>query len=523
MRAAVIFILTLTNEGETSHLIASNRYQILNMELENTPKKSRECDINEDYIEKTIGAFGVWQAKVCVLASLTRFLAMWNMLNIMFLTYDSSFTCVRFNRSQPGNVTPSTCYENCVKYEFGEGLFLKGFVEEFALICDRAWMTSFAQTILMFGLLFGVSLFGWISDRFGRSKAMFYSAFLVVVFMLGSCFAPDYWTFCGLRFLIGVATGGQMIVAVVLVLEVVGSRHREITGACISLPDGIAEATLVAFAHFAPTWRVYLLSMCTVSALLMVFQILLPESPRWLMSRGQEEKARKILTKAIICNNLSTTAVDEHFKSPIPTESKKKNKATYFNLFNSRKLAVRSLATVSVWIVNGVCFFGINQYCTFLGTNVYLSVVVMGLMQIPACFVATWLNKVFGRKATMISNFGIIGLTMLLLIFTPKDHWSALTLGIIGLWAVNITCNVLYVWVAELFPTPLRNMAYGMGSSGAKVGAMVAPFIANLGPHWMPSLIFSTISFLGVITCYILPETKGKKLEDDLDHANQPN
>ncbi|XP_047984437.1 organic cation transporter protein-like [Leguminivora glycinivorella] len=270
------------------------------MEIEKTAKKDEESDI--DYIEKTIGAFGWWQAKVCILASLTRFLAMWNMLNIMFLTYDNSFTCIRFNGTQPVTVTPTTCYENCIKYdfEFEEGLFLKGFVEEFGLICDRAWMASFAQTILMFGLLFGVSLFGWISDRFGRSKAIFYSAFLVVVFMLGSCFAPDYWTFCGLRFLTGIATGGQMIVAVVLVLEVVGAKYREVTGACISLPDGIAEATLVVFAHFAPTWRVYLLSICTVSALLMILQIFLPESPRWLMSRGQGEKARTIMMKAVV-------------------------------------------------------------------------------------------------------------------------------------------------------------------------------------------------------------------------------
>ncbi|XP_047984059.1 solute carrier family 22 member 12-like [Leguminivora glycinivorella] len=143
----------------------------------------------------------------------------------------------------------------------------------------------------------------------------------------------------------------------------------------------------------------------------------------------------------------------------------------------------------------------------------------MGLVQIPACLVATWLSRVFGRKLSMISNFIILGLTMFVLIFTPRNHWTALTFGIIGLWAVNVTFNIVYVWVSELFPTPLRNMAYGMGSCGAKAGAMTAPFIANLGPHWMPSLIFSTMSLLGVISCLVLPETKGKKLEDNLDHT----
>ncbi|XP_063360801.1 solute carrier family 22 member 13-like [Cydia amplana] len=204
------------------------------------------------------------------------------------------------------------------------------------------------------------------------------------------------------------------------------------------------------------------------------------------------------------------------------TESKEKNNTTttYLDLFKSKKISIRTLAVIFIWVTHGMCFFGINQYCTFLGSNVFLSVIVMGFIQLPACFVATWLNKVYGRKVTMISNLGITGVTMLLLIFTQKDHWAALTLGIIGLWAVNITFNVSYVWVSELFPTPLRNMAYGMGSSGAKVGAMMAPFIANLGPHWMPSLIFSTISFLCVGACYVLPETKGKNLQDDISHTD---
>ncbi|XP_061710722.1 solute carrier family 22 member 3-like [Cydia pomonella] len=338
--------------------------------------------------------------------------------------------------------------------------------------------------------------------------------------MFGSSFAPDYWTFCALRFFMGVATGGQMIVAVVIVLEVVGARHRELAGACISLPDGIAEASLVAFANFSPTWRIYLLSISTVSTLLMLIQILLPESPRWLMSTGQVDKARMIMTKAVTCNNLNTAAVEENINSKTPTDPKEKHNTTYLDLFKSKKISIRTLAVIFIWITHGMCFFGINQYCTFLGSNVFLSVIVMGLIQLPACFVATWLNKVYGRKATMISNLGITGLTMLLLIFTKKDNWAALTLGIIGLWAVNITCNVAYVWVSELFPTQLRNMAYGMGSSGAKVGAMIAPFVANLGPHWMPSLIFSIISFLGIGASYVLPETKGKNLEDDISHTD---
>ncbi|XP_063360690.1 organic cation transporter protein-like [Cydia amplana] len=474
---------------------------------------------DEDYLVKTIGAFGAWQAKVCILAMLTRFLAMWNMLNIMFLTYDNKFICVKFNGTRL-NVSASTCYDNCVEYEFEEGIFVKSFVSEFELICEKAWMSSFTQTILMFGLLFGVYLFGWLSDRFGRRKAIFSSAFLVVVLMVASSFAPDYWTFCSLRFFTGVATGGVLIVSIVIVLEVVGPQHREAAGCGINLPDGLAEASLVSFVQFSPTWRIYLLSMSGASALIMVFLVLLPESPRWLMATGRLDEAKALMMKAAKCNNLDLATTEENINSILPRESKEIKTTTYCDLFKTKKLFTRTLCSALVWMIAGMGYFGITQYCTFLGTNVFVSVVIMGLMQIPGAFIATWLNKVYGRKATIISNLSITGLTMFLLIFASPDHWAALTLGIVGLWAVTITFNILYVYVSELFPTPLRNMGYGVSSSGAKIGAMVAPFIANLSPHWIPSLIFSVLSFLGAGVCCALPETKGRALEDELGHVD---
>ncbi|XP_047984129.1 solute carrier family 22 member 15-like [Leguminivora glycinivorella] len=327
--------------------------------------------------------------------------------------------------------------------------------------------------------------------------------------MVSSSFAPDYWTFCALRFFIGVATGGVLIVSIVMVLEVVGPQHREVAGCGINLPDGLAEASLVSFVQFSPTWRIYLLSMGGASALIMVFLVLLPESPRWLMARGRLDEARVLMMKAAKCNDLDPCTTEETITTIISRETKEIKTTTYCDLFKTKRLFSRTVCSVLVWMIAGIGYFGITQYCTFLGTNVFVSVVIMGLMQIPAAFIATWLNKIYGRKATIISNLSTTGLTMFLLIFTAPDHWAALTLGIIGLWTVTITFNVLYVFVSELFPTTLRNMAYGVSSSGAKIGAMVAPFIANLSPHWVPSLIFSVLAFLGAVFVSLYRKLKG--------------
>lgn len=126
------------------------------------------------------------------------------------------------------------------------------------------------------------------------------------------------------------------------------------------------------------------------------------------------------------------------------------------------------------------------------------------------------LNKKFGRKLSIIGTLTIIGITMTILMFVPRGHLGCTILGIIGFAATCTVFGILCVYVSELFPTPLRTMAYGLTSAGAKIGAMVAPFIATINPHWIPSMIFAILPFSASMFCVILPETKGRNLLDTM-------
>lgn len=108
------------------------------------------------------------------------------------------------------------------------------------------------------------------------------------------------------------------------------------------------------------------------------------------------------------------------------------------------------------------------------------------------------------------------GLCMIILTFTTKGHITTTVVGIIGMSGATVSFAVIYVYVSELFPTPIRNMAYGTSSAGAKVGAMLAPFIANASPQWVPSVIFAVFPIVAGISCLVLPETKGQSLKDSV-------
>lgn len=132
----------------------------------------------------------------------------------------------------------------------------------------------------------------------------------------------------------------------------------------------------------------------------------------------------------------------------------------------------------------------------------------------PVSLVSFLINKYLGRKIASIGILGIGGIVMILLIFAEDYFWPATILGFVGFSAVTSIFTVTYIYASELFPTPLRNMAFGITSTGAKFGAMVAPFIANLKPQWLPSVVFAGLLFVGALSCLPLPETKGRNLKD---------
>lgn len=116
--------------------------------------------------------------------------------------------------------------------------------------------------------------------------------------MLAAPFSPSYWIFNGLRFFIGMASGGTMIISLVFIIEIVGPQHREAAGSLAIIPDGLAQALLSVFAYFSVDWRMYLLEYTVASVFIYTFIICLPESPRWLMAKGNGEKALEVMTRA---------------------------------------------------------------------------------------------------------------------------------------------------------------------------------------------------------------------------------
>lgn len=86
---------------------------------------------------------------------------------------------------------------------------------------------------------------------------------------------------------------------------------------------------------------------------------------------------------------------------------------------------------------------------------------------------------------------------------------------------MSISFATVYLYAGELFPTVVRNSGVGLSSTMARIGSMVAPFVATLAHKtaWLPPLAFGVIPLVGSCLCVLLPDTRGKKLPDTLEEG----
>ncbi|XP_047034700.1 organic cation transporter protein-like [Helicoverpa zea] len=480
-------------------------------QVTNTTKK-------EDGFVKLIGDFGKWQCLVIATVSLVKLSSGWVQMAILFLTPNLTFRCVDMNSTI--EVENSTCYKECLQYEYDTSPFENTIVSEWDLICERRWLASFNQMMLQVGILIGSIIFGFLSDRYGRKHTFLVAISTLIIFGLAQPFSPNYLVFTILRFLVGMATSGTMVVSFVIVMESVGPRYREVTGCLFQIPFIIGHMTVPLFAYYFRSWNSYLLALGIPPLIYLGYFFVLSESPRWLVSVGRVKEATEIVKRAALLNNLPTTKIEETLTQMSQEICAKSDapKLNYSSLFQ-RSLLLKTCYCCTMWLITGIVYFGFNQYISQTSPDPFISVALAAAMQIPALLISIWLIKKFGRRLTTTIFFCLGGLCVIILYFVPQIFAVTLTLGTLGVSCGSIVASTIYIYTSELYPTVIRNMAMGACSTAMRIGSMAAPFIANTSVTvpWLPTAIFGLAPIVAGLACLLLPETKGRILPDSIE------
>ncbi|XP_037072198.1 solute carrier family 22 member 15-like isoform X1 [Pollicipes pollicipes] len=473
-----------------------------------------------DEVFSHIGEFGPAQKKYVLVISLAQvYIASIN-LNMEFTAFAPEFECYP---SEDGsapllNACPDNEAAKCARLVYNSNY--STIVTEWNLVCDQAYRAKGCQSAFMAGLMVAAPLMGPLADKVGRLRTIAACLLVLLACFGGSMAAPTFDVFLVLRFVSGSVTIGMILSTFVLASEVVGASQRAFCGNLMSVMFALGIPVLSAAASLIHSWRhLYLLFTLFGCAYFSAY-FYLPESPRWLLLKGREEAALRVLQRIARCNG-TTLPAGLKLRSAAPRAAPVAEGVC--SLFKYRKVAVWTLVMMFSWFTNNLCYYGLTSASATMGSDRFTSVALSGLIELPAyAIVMLVLNRV-GRR-TPLCGFMLLGGGCCLGIM-GLPHGDArlaqlrMLLGLIGKLCAAASFSVIFIHSGEIFPTSIRNTGFGLVNVFARIGGIVYPFMALLNDV-MADLHFAVFGALAVgsgLLNLMLPETLGRPLPETVE------
>ncbi|XP_010081931.1 PREDICTED: solute carrier family 22 member 13 [Pterocles gutturalis] len=382
---------------------------------------------------------------------------------------------------------------------------------EFDLVCDRKDLNDISQSIYMVGMLLGSIIFGPLSDRIGRRPVILISIFLQGLFGVGIAFVPHFYVYMAFRCVVGASVSGITMTILALATEWVGVSSRPkavLTSHCCF---AIGQMLLAGLSYGIRNWRLLeIAGSAPIFAFFFCVRVL-PESARWLVTKGRLEEAKKILQKAASINK---STIPPGLLEQLKPEKQTKSGST-LDLFGKKHLRKVTLIMSCAWFVNSLVYYGLSLNVTSFGLDIYLTQLAFGAVEIPARLGCIVMLQWFGRKKTQSVLLLLSGLVCLIITGIPEDQPVVTTvLAVIGKFTASASFSTSYVYSAELFPTVVRQTGVGLCSMASRVAAIMAPLIRLLGQYHqaIPMAIYGSAPVVGGLLCVLLPETRGTEL-----------
>ncbi len=378
------------------------------------------------------------------------------------------------------------------------------------------------------GQVIGGLLSGWLADKYGRVPVMVGNIVLFSLLSFACILAQNYQTLFALRFVQGIGLGGEVPIANTYVSEFAKSkgRGRFVLIQQLMFPIGLTTVGLVGI-FVVPLlgwqWMFVLGGLPVLLALPMVR--VLPESPRWLASRGRAGDADRALTQieALVSRQGAVTL------PPIPTGIAPAVAST--GRFRDLFAGIYRQRTFSLWVL-WFCAYGITYAMTgwlpsIMRTVYHLPVsqsnlygFIVNIAGLLVLLLAVFTIDRIGRKVAFAGGFLLAAVPLLIAAFTPSLSAFALaSLATLAFAAMGMIPGALGMYTAENYPNHLRAIGSGATSVSQRLSSVVSPYLVGVilpaygvgGVYGM----FAAFAIVGGITCALFSiETARKTLEE---------
>jgi putative MFS transporter len=383
------------------------------------------------------------------------------------------------------------------------------------------------------GMFIGANVLSVAADRLGRRRVFILNLLVYSVFSFAAAFSPNIETFLVLRVLAGIGLGAELVLVDTYLAEFIPAKYRgrmtawAYTIGFLGVPlAALLGGRLVARQELLGIdgWRWLLLFGGLGAVFIMAVRTMLPESPRWLESRGRHEEARSVV-ESVAAKVAPDTPVAESAVPDGPSASGDDAPSVAEVLrIAFRDYRKRTVMLVIFQILQTVAYYGFGTLAPLVlvgkGFDVteslgYAALAFAGypigsLLSVP-------LVERFERKHLIIAS--AVGIGVCGIVFAASTNVAVIVVAGFLLTAVsNVFSNGFHIYQAEIFPTAIRSTASGMCYSLSRATSTVMPFVAvpalaALGPV----AVFSGSAALIVLLCldvgFLGPRSTGLLLE----------
>jgi putative MFS transporter len=373
------------------------------------------------------------------------------------------------------------------------------------------------------GMLIGTLSSGLIGDRYGRRFSYQFNLLVFGGASLAAAFAPNMTTLIALRFLMGIGLGAEIVIGYSTLSEFM---PRAVRGRTVAVLSAITNTAVVAVG-FGGLWIIpafgwqYMFGIVGVAALIVwIMRKNMPESPRWLESRGRATEA-----DALLCSIEAEVAKSASLPPIQQTTAPIIDAGRFSELFGPALIRSTILGTI-IAVVGSVSLYGFLSWVpTFLvkqGLSLNSSLAVTALMGLGAPLggiVACFFADRAGRAKTLIALTLIEAILGVAYVYT-QSQFELVAVGFgLTLCAYALVALGFGLYIPELFPTRLRlrgvSVASGTGRlASAGVQFVIVGLFTNFGIAAVAAFLVSALLIQAVAIMLLGRETQNRSLEE---------
>jgi putative MFS transporter len=434
---------------------------------------------------------------------------------------------------------PVTAWHIRARLIIGSATFFDAFdalsIAFVAPILRDLWSLSSKEVSYLFsvsyaGQLVGALFFSWLAERVGRIRAVAAAIFLMSALGIACAEANSFSTMLACRFAQGIGIGGEMPVAAAYIGELSRAQGR---GRFFLLYEMIFPIGLMATGQVA-WWLVPMLgwqSMFFAGAapglLVAVLVLRLRESPRWLMSKGRHAEASAIVAE--IEASAGAPASAGALAGPLPASTSPSGGAERSRwaelvspAYRRRTLLVGSLWAITFFIANGLNLWMASFYRSVYHLGLQDSLLAASLTnvaQVIVLLLCVFTIDRIGRRRWAVASFVLGGSLLAILgLIGAGNVASVMILATLSYGVIGSTNAVLFLYTPEIYPTRMRALGTGLGTSWLRLASMAGPVVvgAVMSAQGIAAvfLMFAAVSVAGALAASQMIETRGRRLEE---------